>query len=465
MPRRPDTGARLNIIGVTEVTKILTIGALVLLAAVPAQAQQRATLDQVLQELTALSQRVGKLEQDNAALKSENEALKASNERLEATSEYLKDNAAATRKTLAEDAPKIADADRVAKAADWASRISWKADFRYRHENVHAEEAVTDQDRQRLRARFGLTAKINDTLTGTIQLATNGGNNDPRSTNQTEGEGWTRKGIGLDLAYVDWKPVSGLSLMAGKMPQPWQKVPDLLWDGDITPEGLALKYVRGPFFVNAFGHYLSERSTLSDATLIGGQLGVTGNLGAAKLTGVVGYYDVGGVQGKITTAATGCTANPVFFGGPQGNTTTTVGGCARLANDFNLIEGLLQADFTVGTRPLSLFAHYFQNQEASDLDTAYAAGLTFGRASNPKTWELGYLYQSVEKDSQFGQFTDSDFGGGITDTEGSVLRFGYAPARNWVLNGTYFMNQRFVDAPGAIERDYDRYQLDLNFRF
>ncbi len=71
----------------------------------------------------------------------------------------------------------------------------------------------------------------------------------------------------------------------------------------------------------------------------------------------------------------------------------------------------------------------------------------------------------IEKDAQFGQFIDSDFGGGVTDVDGSVFRFGYAPAKNWLLNGTYFMNNRFVDAPGATERSYDRYQIDLNFKF
>lgn len=446
-------------------SKTAVIGIFACLLAGTAQAQQPATLDRVLEELAALSARVGRLEQDNAALRAENEALKASNDRIEATSEYLRDNASATRKTLAEDAPKIAEAERIAKAAEWASRLSWKADFRYRHENIDPEEAVDDQHRQRIRARVGLTGKINDTLSATVQFATTGGNNDPRSTNQTLGEGWTRKGIGLDLAYVDWKPVSGLSLQAGKMPMPWQRVPSLLWDGDLTPEGMAVKYARGPFFANAFGHYLSERSTASDATLIGGQVGATVNVGAAKLMGAVGYYDVGGVQGQVTTAATGCTVNNVFFGGPQGNTTAPVGGCARLANDFNLLEGLLQADFTVGTRPLLLFGHYLENLEAASLDTSYAIGLTYGRASAPKSWEIGYLYQSTEKDSQFGQFLDSDFAGGLTDSQGSVLRLGYAPARNWVLNGAYLMNQRFVDAAGAIRRDYDRYQLDLNYRF
>jgi hypothetical protein len=46
-----------------------------------------------------------------------------------------------------------------------------------------------------------------------------------------------------------------------------------------------------------------------------------------------------------------------------------------------------------------------------------------------------------------------------------VIKVGFAPAKNWVLNGTYFLNQRFIDAPGVIQRGYDRYQVDLNWKF
>ncbi len=438
------------------------------LLAAPAYAQQAPTTQEILRQLEALGQRVEKLEQDNGALRTENAELREKNDRIEATTEYLRSNASATRKQLAEEAPKVAESDRISKAAEWASRISWKADMRYRHEFVDPEEAVDDQTRHRIRARFGMTGKVNDTLSTTIQVATNGGSSDPRSTNQTLGEGWTRKGVAIDLAYVDWKPISGLAMQFGKMPQPWQKVSSYLWDNDITPEGIAVKYASGHFFANTFGFWLSERSAASDATLLGGQLGLTGNLGDAKLTGAVGYYDVGSVQGKVTTTSTTipCTANTAFFGGPQGNTTVPDGaGCATLANDFNLIDALVQAELNIAERPLTLFAHYLQNQEADDLDTAYAAGFTFGKASDPHSWEFGYTFQSTEKDAQFGQFVDSDFGGGVTDVDGSVIKIGYAPAKNWVLNGTYFLNDRFVDAPGATESDYDRYQLDLNFKF
>ena len=447
--------------------KLLIPGALAVLVAAPAFAQSKTTLDQVMKDLAALTDRVGRLEQDNTQLKTENATLKAENDRLEATSEYLKDNATATRKQLAQDSPKVAEAERITKGAEWASRISWKADVRYRYESVDPE-AVVEQQRQRIRARLAMTAKINDTLTGTIGIATNGGTGDPRSPNQTLGEGWTRKGIGLDLAYVDWKPVESFGMSFGKMPQPWYKATGYFFDNDINPEGISARFATGPFFANAFAMQLSERAAASDASLLGGQLGVTGQFGGMKLTGAVGYFDVGSVQGEVTTTSTApvCAANPAFFGGPQGNTTAAnLAGCPTLVNDFNMIEAVAQAEFTIANQPLQIFAQYIQNEEADDLDTGWLAGFNWGKASNPRSWEFGYAYGLIEKDAQFGQFVDSDFGGGVTDVDGSVFKVGFAPAKNWVLNGTYFMNDRFIDAPGAIERGYDRYQVDLNFKF
>ena len=67
-------------------------------------------------------------------------------------------------------------------------------------------------------------------------------------------------------------------------------------------------------------------------------------------------------------------------------------------------------------------------------------GAIFGAASNYRTWEVGVLYQVIEKDALFAQLIDSDFAGGTTDTEGLAFRVGYAPVRNWMLNATYFLN-------------------------
>lgn len=431
-----------------------------ILLSAPALAENNTTMDQVVKELAALSERVSRLEQDNNELRAENSALRASNDRIQVTTKSLQESAATTVEQRVQDDARLAEAES-------ASRFSWKADLRYRYEGIDREEAITDRTRHRVRARLAMSAKINDTLTGTIGLATNGGTDDPRSTNQTLGEDSSRKGIGVNLAYVDWKPVDGFTMTFGKMPQPQFKPADFFFDGDITPEGIAARYASGPFFASAFGYSLSERSKASDASLVGGQFGFTGNVGEVKLTGALGYYDVGSVQGQITTNSGGsCAANLAFFGGPQGNTTVlNDAGCETLVNDYNMIEAVALAEFNLVGKPVKIYAEYIQNTQADDLDTGYLAGFSFGKASDPNSWEFGYAYAMIEKDAQFGQFMDSDFGGGVTDTEGSVFRIGYAPAKRWVLRGTYLMNNRFIDAPGATERDYDRYQIDMNFKF
>ena len=96
----------------------------------------------------------------------------------------------------------------------------------------------------------------------------------------------------------------------------------------------------------------------------------------------------------------------------------------------------------------------------------------YGRASDPRSWEIGYFYQLLEKDALFGQFIDSDFGAGNTDARGSVVKLGYAPARNWTINAWYHFGETNIDSSANIsgvgqvfDRDYERLQLDMNFRF
>ena len=189
-----------NLLTATLITAILVAPATSLGATDADIAELRRALQQVNQRLDAL-------EQQNQSLKTQNDQLAAKNQELETKGKAIEETN--DRQTDA-----LAQASARAKSAEWASRIAWKGDFRYRHENVDPEEAVNDQTRQRIRARFGLTAKINDTINATLQLATSGGNNDPRSTNQSLGSGCDRKGVAIDLAYLDWAPANGLNVDA-----------------------------------------------------------------------------------------------------------------------------------------------------------------------------------------------------------------------------------------------------------
>jgi hypothetical protein len=141
--------------------------------------------------------------------------------------------------------------------------------------------------------------------------------------------------------------------------------------------------------------------------------------------------------------------------------------------------GSAEMGLTLFDLPFALWADYAMNTASGvDEDTAYGVGATIGKASNPKTWEAGLFYQSIEKDALFAQMIDSDFGDGVTNADGWVLKLGYAPVRNITLNGTYFVNTRTVCGTGnspsnarcgtgipEYDLDYNRLQLDVNYKF
>ncbi len=77
--------------------------------------------------------------------------------------------------------------------------------------------------------------------------------------------------------------------------------------------------------------------------------------------------------------------------------------------------------------------------------------------------EFSWTYMDIEADSVIGTFSDSDFGGGGTDSDGHILKARYAVSRKISLGGTLFLNN--VDRFQGTEHDYNRLQLDVEFKF
>jgi len=390
--------------------------------------------------------------------------LKAAVQALQKRLETLEAQAKATEETNDRQTDQIAQAK--TSVPGWVPNFNFKGDLRYRNENIDQQYAVA-RNRDRIRVRAGFVAKVNDTISSELQLASAEGG-DPRSSNQTLTGENTRKPIYIDLAYAEWKPHADWKFTAGKMKYPWVRPgQSILFDGDINPEGLAVNFNHGPFFASSFYNILEERSAAGESTLFGGQVGWKQAIGAASFTLGASLFDFNSVQHR----------NPFFNSSSNGNTTTTVG-CFPgqspcLLNDYNLIEGFAEYSVPVAGRPLTLYVDYIRNDAAvNDYDTAYSAGLQYGRASNPRTWEIGYFYQRQEKDSVNAQFVDSDYAGGNTDGKGGVVKAAYAFARNWTLNLTYFLNKTNIDVPvnvsgvGSVrDRDYKRLQVDMNFKY
>jgi len=180
-------------------------------------------------------------DEDFAELREQLEAISARLEELAAENAELR--ASQNQADAAISQVETAVSEIPADSESWPDRIKIDGDFRYRFESIDLEGSDV-RTRNRIRARTNIKAQVSNNIEVGFGLATGG--DDPVSTNQTLGEGGSSKEVNLNLAYVDWQATDGLHLLAGKFKNPLTRVGGqaLVWDGDWTPEGLALKYQR-----------------------------------------------------------------------------------------------------------------------------------------------------------------------------------------------------------------------------
>jgi hypothetical protein len=383
-------------------------------------------------------------------LAAENAELRAAQDRA--------DTAISEVKTIVSDIP--------AASESWADRIKLDGDFRYRFEYID-KEGSDSRNRHRIRARTNIKAQVADNTEVGFGLATGG--NDPVSTNQTLGGGGSSKGVALNLAYVDWEATDGLHLIAGKFKNPLKRAgsQSLTWDGDWTPEGLAVKYQRDWFFANALGTYLEGDSKKSNSNFSwGGQVGASGMMGDMKVTGGLGYYSIP-TRGKSTTFG-----DPTDPGGYFGNTAVEAGGfacgttpdtaCVYLY-DYRLMQIFGEASFDIGELPALVFFDYVNNSDPSQNDTGWMVGTKIGQARDRGQMQFTYYYTDKEADSMVGLLTDSDFGGGGTDSKGHWLQVNYGVNKSWAIGAQYFINE--IDLASGSKRDYDRLMIDMQWKW
>jgi hypothetical protein len=334
----------------------------------------------------------------------------------------------------------VAQEAKAAKTPSWSDRISVNGDFRYRSDGTD-DEGKEYVGLQRLRARLFVDGKVNDTTNVVMQLGTGGFN--PRSQDATLSGDGSAKEVTLRQAYVNWRPTTDVALTAGKLPTPWALNPiDYFHDSDYYPEGIAVRYGAATgFHASGFWLQLAERGGDDETTMLGTQLGYASDLFFAN----VAYQDFQKIEGY----------NPCFNGNCNGNTVDLAG---NLVNDYNL----LQVRGGVRLAGVSLFASWAQNLEADDEDTAYSVGVNYGKVKDPGSWSVGALYQDVEQDALYGGMFDGTFAGGRTANDGYVLSGAYGFSKNWSGSLLWFVNE--VDKTGN-PHDYDRYQLDLLWKF
>ncbi len=400
-------------------------------------------IDELRTQLMALAERLDTLEQSNQQLRAANDELRQASQ----------SNAAAAAQATETADLAVARVEEAGSASSWADKISWAGDFRYRYENIDIE-GVDDRNRNRIRARAALTARISDDLKVGLGVATGG--TDPVSANQTLGGGGSTKDIGLDLAYFDWSGLENTHIIGGKFKnilQPAGKN-SMLWDSDWRPEGVAFTWQGDLFYAGGIGTWLEGDSRRSTQFAWLAEAGVRLNMGdKVKMRFGISYHEID-AKGRASVFG-----DDDFFG----NSSVEILGQSVYRYDYHGLEVQGEIGFELFDLPVLAFGDYVKNQEAGEFDTGYVFGLKVGSAKAKGTWDLSWAWEDLEADAALGLLVDSDFGGGGTDARGHIFKGKYALKKNVTAGFTYFINE--IDGDLGTERDFNRLMVDFAFKY
>lgn len=350
--------------------------------------------------------------------------------------------------------PEKADGKDHKKRSWWAEHIDLYGDFRLRYEMIK-EGGKGYRNRARLRARVGLTADVLKTLDLGIRIAT--GSGDPVSTNVTLGDGFSKKFLHLDLAYFDWHPCAELHVKGGKIVNPFYRPvkSELVWDADLTPEGLGIQYERalGPVVLTAnTGGFWVNESSGDDTWLLGAQGLVRYNIKEKHMLYVLtgaSYYYYTDLRGK-----------PTLYDQSKsyGNSVDANG---NYQDNFRELEAILEIGGRKWDMPMAIFGQYIINLATSTDRQGWMAGFYIGDRAKPFRPAFRYDYRWIQSDAAVGLFTDSDFNGHSTDGKGHEFNLDIPVHKQIFFEITYFLNTHGL-AGGT---RYQRVMADFNVQF
>lgn len=328
-----------------------------------------------------------------------------------------------------------------------AQRVSFGGDMRVRNE-YRDRTGTGDVNRQRIRFRLGMKAKVTDQLEAGARLATGSqagdiaGGSDPVSTNQTLSDTFAKKSFNLDQAYVRYSPetpLGSLNVWGGIFDNPFVATP-LVWDPDVTFGGAALQWSHAfgrvqPFASGGIFPIDSDSNSgygTDNPTLFGIQGGVTFKPGLA--TGMEALDSVGLKTALAYYDYTNVVKNAII---------NTQAGNTASAEDFNELNPYVEVTSQLlGGVPLAFWTDWVNNTAAPEQATGYQFGVRLGKATTPwnlkNGWETGYFYERLDADAAFDALVDSDFGGGGTNHRGNVWYLTLATLKNSTASLKYF---------------------------
>src|SRR5437016_174913 len=406
-----------------------------------------------------------------------------------------------------------AEAKKAPSLPDWLSRTTLFGDVRGRHEGFyhqpHAKKTVvTARNRERIRARLGVRVAFSDEVSATIRGAS-GNPNDVISTNETLTNNFTRKNFNLDWAYLTFAPgqsfgirPGAIAFTAGKFPNPIFRTDEMVFDEDISAEGLsqtfqllgqplgALDQVK----LHALEWTFNEISNKEDGWMFGGQVNPSLHFGSVLLeAGLAQYWwlnpdQIAQALSRNTTAftASGAPVANSNFNSTLANTnllvmktiqppTTTPG---KKPAAFTAItgykSGFNQSNFTLATTvpnavltyPLRWWADYVYNWDAATDDAqGWQSGLRLGQTRVKGDWSLYGFYEHLGQEATISSFTSSEFGTAGTNVEGPAVGIDSPLVDPLTISPRGYFTNFINRQAGSTNATLARFQLDAVVQF
>lgn len=295
-----------------------------------------------------------------------------------------------------------------AQNADAKPSFAPSGDIRIRGEEDLRDDV--DRFRGRMRLRAGFRSEVLTGWEGGFRMAATASPDDPNSTHVNMNSGFNQLSLALDRVYLRWSPpaVPPLQLWLGKFANPFLNpsiYPELAWDGDIMPEGLAavLEQKRDGSMkrwgVAGGAYFPSQISTGDEPVLQAGQAYAQVDLGPAQFTAGAGVFWFSNVKG-LPDSASGFDRN-------AGN--QLAGPDNHYPSDFRILDDFIEFKFAALPLPVTVKGELLYNVGADSDNLGYVAGIAAGRSGRPGDLSAYYQFQSIEREAVLSPFAQDDF--------------------------------------------------------
>ena len=268
-------------------------------------------------------------------------------------------------------------------------------------------EGGSDRHRMRMRLRAGAKYQASDSLLFNFRMVT-GDSDNPNSVHQDAGDVFNTFNVSLDRLHFDWDMSEHVNMLFGKFGNPVFRNPvygELVWDADVSPEGVAFVSEYDDFNFS-FGQYAVAENTKSlnvaqadDAWM--SVMSTDTSFGDLVIGGSYSFY--GNMNGK---------------GIADGDNRTNAVNGDSFISDFGIADIVLAYNLD----NITLSAELIENLRAAD--SVDSSGIEIGLSMKTEGGDKFYIsHHSIDQDAVFTGFSSDDTLDQASNYEGQILGY------------------------------------------